>query len=73
MKIKQLRDLSKEELVEREKSFKKELFGLNFQRKHGRVEKPAQFRNLRRDIARVLTILKEREQDGTEGTTTKRK
>lgn len=61
MKVGQLRELSSEELVEKEKSFKKELFDLNFQRKIGNVEKPGRFRVLKRDIARVYTILRERE------------
>ena len=65
MKIKQLRDLGPEELIQKEKDLKKELFDLNFQRKHGRVEKPGRFRTARRDIARILTLLKERTKDGT--------
>lgn len=64
MKIKQLRELGPEELIQREKDLKKELFDLNFQRKHGRVEKPGRFRTIRRDIARILTLLQEREKDG---------
>ena len=64
MKIKQLRDLGPEELTQKEKELKKELFDLNFQRKHGRVEKPGRFRTIRRDIARILTLLREREKDG---------
>ena len=60
MKIKELRELSAEELVVKEKGFKKELFELNYQRKMGGVEKPSRFRLLKRSIARVLTILNER-------------
>ena len=59
MKIKQLRDLAPEELIQKEKDMKKELFNLNFQRKHGRVEKPGRFRTIRRDIARILTLRRE--------------
>ena len=61
MKIKQVRELSSEELIQKVKSIKKELFDLNYQRRLGGVEKPANFRALKRDIARILTILKERE------------
>lgn len=61
MKADQLRELSSEELGEKEKGFKKELFDLNFQRKMGNVEKPGRFRVLKRDIARVATILRERQ------------
>lgn len=73
MKIKDLRQLGSEELTLKEKSLKKELFDLNFQRKHGRVEKPGLFRNLRRDIAKVLTLLKEREKDGNPSTSSSSK
>ncbi len=61
MKIKELKSLSKEELIQKEKSFKEQLFNMNFQRQMGRVEKPAMFRSIKRNIARVLTILNERE------------
>ena len=61
MKAKELRELNSDELVQKEKAFKKELFALNYQRKMGNVEKPARFRVLKRDIARVATLLRERE------------
>ena len=61
MKPNQLRELSSEELIQKEKAFKKELYDLNFQRKMGNVEKPDRFRMLKRDIARIFTILRERE------------
>ena len=61
MKIKEFKNLSKEELIAKERQFKEQLFELNFQRQSGRVEKPAMFRSLKRNIARVLTILNEKE------------
>ena len=61
MKAKELRDLSSEELGEKEKSFKKELYDLNYQRKLGGVEKPDRFGKLKKDIAKILTIIRERE------------
>ncbi len=64
MKTKEIRALDVEQLNQKEKSLKKELFDLRFQRQMGRVEKPGRFRNLRRDIARILTVLKERAKDG---------
>ena len=60
MKIKELSNLSEDELIAKEKQIKKDLFDLESQRQMGRVEKPASFRNLRRDIARILTVLSER-------------
>jgi len=57
VKIEELRSLSKEELISKEKTLKDQLFKLNMQRYSGRVEKPHLFSLLRRDIARIQTIL----------------
>jgi len=66
MKLKELKELSVEDLAEKEKTLKKDLFDLNFQRKYSRVEKPGMFRNIRRTIARIKTIVNERKnEDGT--------
>ena len=61
MKVKELRQLGPEELGQKLKSMKKELFDLNYLRKFGRVEKPSRFRLLKRDIARILTFLNEKD------------
>lgn len=61
IKMKELKDLSKDDLVAKIKSLKKEIFELNYQRKTGAVEKPARFKTTRRTIARIMTILKERD------------
>ena len=71
MKADKLRELSSDELIEKEKSFKKELFDLNFQREAGNVEKSGRFRVLRRDIARICTILRERELESKKSGTSK--
>ena len=63
MKNKELKELNSQELLLKEKNLKKELFDLNYQKKVSRVEKPARFKMLRREIARILTILRERELD----------
>ena len=63
MKIKDLRVLSDEDLVQKEKTLKKELFDLNYQRKIGRVEKPHQFSSIKKTVAKILTILNERKSD----------
>ena len=59
MKAKELRNLTKEELEEKLKELKKNIFDLNFQRRLSKVEKPHMFRQIKRDIARILTVLKE--------------
>ena len=65
MKIKEIQQLGVEELRQKEKALKKELYALNYQRRLGQVEKPSRFHLIRRDIARILTIIKEREINGT--------
>ena len=60
MKTKELRNLTREELLQKEKSIKEELFKLNMQRYGGRVDKPHMFSLLKRDVARIKTILNEK-------------
>ena len=60
MKTQELRNISKEELLQKEKALKEELFKLNMQRYGGRVDKPHMFSLLKRDIARIETILNEK-------------
>jgi large subunit ribosomal protein L29 len=64
MKIKELSNLTEDDLITKEKQLKKDLFDMESHRQMGRVEKPASFRNLRRDIARILTVLNERKING---------
>jgi large subunit ribosomal protein L29 len=61
MKIKEFTNLTEDDLIAKEKQLKKDLFEMESHRQMGRVEKPASFRNLRRDIARILTVLNERQ------------
>ncbi len=62
MKIQELRNLSKEELLQKEKDLRVELFKLNLQRYAGRVEKPHMFSLLKKDIARINTILNKKKE-----------
>lgn len=57
MKTNDLRNLTKEELIRKEKELNQELFKLNQQRFAGRVEKPHLFKLVRKDIARIKTLL----------------
>ncbi|MDD4953316.1 MAG: 50S ribosomal protein L29 [Candidatus Omnitrophica bacterium] len=57
MKTKDLEGLSKEELSQKEGALKEELFKLNTQRYTGAVEKPHMFSLLKKDIARIRTIM----------------
>ena len=59
LKTDELRNFSKQELNEKLMALKKSLFEMLSQRSTGRVEKPSKIKDARRDVARVLTVLKE--------------
>ena len=61
MKVEKLRDLSTNELVRKVDSLREELFNLRFQMATGQLENPMRIKELRKDIARAKTILRERE------------
>lgn len=61
MKADQYREMTNEELEERLTEFKGELFNLRFQLATGQLENPMRIREVKRNIARVKTILRERE------------
>ncbi|PIQ90481.1 MAG: 50S ribosomal protein L29 [Candidatus Omnitrophica bacterium CG11_big_fil_rev_8_21_14_0_20_41_12] len=60
MKTKELIDLAVGELLEKEKTLYAELSKLNLQRYTGRVEKPHKFALIKKDIARIRTILNQK-------------
>ncbi len=60
MKAAKLRELTNEELAQREADWRRELNHLRIRRPAGQVEQPSRLRLLRRDIARALTIMRER-------------
>jgi len=60
MKAKDLRLLSEGELIEKEKALKEELFNLRFQHATGQLENVMRLPQIKRDIARLKTILKEK-------------
>ena len=64
MKAKELRDLSVEELREKEQGLSQELFNLRFQKATGQLGNTAMLQLARRDLARVKTLLKELEIKG---------
>jgi large subunit ribosomal protein L29 len=60
MKAKELRGLSREELLNKEAALRQDLFKCNQQRYSGRVEKPHLFKAIKKDIARIRTLLNEK-------------
>ncbi len=61
MKPSEIRQLSDEEIKQRIKELEEELLNLRFQKALGQLEKPHRFKMIRKDIARMKTILRERE------------
>jgi large subunit ribosomal protein L29 len=62
MKAAELKGLSADELKQKEMDFRKELFNLRFQLAKGELENNQRVRQVRKDIARVLTLLGANEQ-----------
>jgi large subunit ribosomal protein L29 len=60
--IQELRDLGDEELFERLESDKEELFNLRFQLATGQLDNPMRIKDVRHEIARILTIVSERDE-----------
>ena len=63
MKAKELRQLSEGELLIKEKELNEELFNLRFQHATGQLDNVMRIPHVKRDIARVKTILKEKAPD----------
>ncbi len=59
MKASKLRDMTSDELREKLHDLKNELFNLRFQLATGQLDNPMKIKSIKRDIARVKTILKE--------------
>ncbi|WP_347489939.1 50S ribosomal protein L29 [Desulfoscipio sp. XC116] len=61
MKAKELRDMTVEELQKKMNDTKDELFRLRFQLATGQLDNPMRIKEVRRNIARVITVIRERE------------
>ena len=66
MNAAELRDKTPDQLREELANLKKESFNLRFQQATGQLENPARLRSVRRDVARVNTILNEKAQAAAE-------
>ena len=61
MKASEIRELSQEDIAKKIKELKEELFNLRFQHAINQLDNPIRLKHVRKDIARSLTILRERE------------
>ena len=60
MKVNEIRNLTTEEINAKIKETKEELFSLRMQKATGMIEKPSRINDLRKEVARIKTILNER-------------
>ena len=61
MKMQEIRDLSMQELEDKIKDLKEELFNLRFQNATNQLDNPMRIVSVKKDIARVKTVIRERE------------
>jgi len=70
MRANELRELSLDDLESKKKEFQQEIFHLALRRATGQLENPMKVRQSRRDLARVETVIRERQtsakQEGTQ-------
>ena len=64
MKVTEIRELSVDELQGRERDLDDQLFRLRIQKSMGQLEAPRKVRELRKDLARIKTILREKQNVG---------
>ena len=61
MKVAEIRELAVDELRSREKDLEDQVFRLRIQKSMGQLEAPVKVREVRRDLARIKTILREKQ------------
>jgi large subunit ribosomal protein L29 len=64
VKAVEMREMTLEELRGKEIELRRELFNLRFQAATGEIENPLRMRTVRKDIARLLTVMKQKEAEG---------
>ncbi len=63
MKATELRNLSRQELKEKMNELKKSLYEMRIKNATARIEKPSKIKEARRDIARILTIMRDKKEN----------
>ena len=67
MKASDVRDLTDDQLLDELTKLKREQFNLRFQKATGQLENTTRFRQIRRDVARIKTMMRQRKQDQEAG------
>tara|TARA_Y100000590_G_scaffold444146_1_gene574555 strand:+ start:411 stop:599 length:189 start_codon:yes stop_codon:yes gene_type:complete len=60
MKKKEIKKLTESEILKNLENLKKDLFNLRFQKNNGQLKSPAKFKETRKNIARLKTLMKEK-------------
>ena len=60
MKAREIKELTAEELLKKEKELKEEIFNLRFQHSTGQLDNTARLKQIKKDIARVETVLRQK-------------
>lgn len=63
MTVEDIRNTETQELLNKVEEYKKELFGLRFQHATGQLEDTARMKKVKKNIARIKTVIRERELD----------
>ena len=71
MKIKEIIEMSTDELLTKKRDLRQESLHLRLQQQSGQLEQPSRLRLLRRDVARIETVLSKRTKEGALATATK--
>ena len=66
MKMNELREFTNDELVQKISDLKEELFNLRFQKETNRLENQTRIKVVKKDIARILTLMTERQKSETQ-------
>jgi large subunit ribosomal protein L29 len=66
MKMKEISEMSKEELLTKRRDLRQERLHLRLQQQSGQLEKPSRLRLVRRDVARIETVLTQRAKQPTQ-------
>jgi large subunit ribosomal protein L29 len=65
MKAKEIRELTDAEAQSKLRDLRQEMFNLRLQQQTARLERPSRIREVRRDMARIETVLRERQRETT--------
>jgi large subunit ribosomal protein L29 len=66
MEAKEIREMNREEIIQKRRELKQQIFHLNLSRSAGRLESPIKLRQTKRDLARLETVLREKDMAGVE-------